>query len=124
MIADKLSRLGQKTESSLLQVDMFPVAQPQIDLFATRFNNKLPQVVSPVPDSLVWSVDALCLPWKDLDPYDVQPVAILGKVIEVTGLPVQETHSYCTGWANIPWFCGLVAISSQIPSACPACPIC
>ena len=36
---------------------------PQIDLFATRFNHKLPQFVSPVPDSLAVAVDALTLPW-------------------------------------------------------------
>ena len=56
VIADKLSRLGQtiQTEWSLhpevkVQSDPF-VHQPQVDLFATRFNNKLPQFVSPVPD--------------------------------------------------------------------------
>ena len=45
VVADKLSRLGQtiQTEWSLLP----EVFQPQIDLFATRFN-KLAQFVSPV----------------------------------------------------------------------------
>ena len=42
-----------------LPVDMH---QPQADLFATWFNNKLLQFVSPVPDSLAWAVDALSLP--------------------------------------------------------------
>ena len=31
--------------------------QPQIDLFPTRFNNKLPQFVSTVPDPLTWAVN-------------------------------------------------------------------
>ena len=43
--------------------------RPQIDLFATRFNHKLPQFVSPVPDSLAVAVDALTLPWEELDAY-------------------------------------------------------
>ena len=30
---------------------MLPVHQPQVDLFATRFNNKLPQFVSSVPET-------------------------------------------------------------------------
>ena len=54
MVADKLSRLGQtiQTEWSLLP-DVFQAIcnrwhQPQIDLFATRFNNKLPECVAPV----------------------------------------------------------------------------
>ena len=56
--------------------------QPQVDLFATRFNNKLPQFVSPVPDPQAWAVDALSLSWEDLDPYAFPRAAILGKVVE------------------------------------------
>ena len=55
--------------------------QPQIDLFTTKFNNKLPQFGSQVPDSLAWAVHELSLPWEDLDPYAFPPVAILGKVV-------------------------------------------
>ena len=67
VIADKLSRLGQtiQTEWSLLPEVFQQMCnqwhRPQIDLFATRFNHKLPQFVSPVPDSLAVAVDALTL---------------------------------------------------------------
>ena len=73
MVVDKLPRLGRtiRTEWSLLPEVFQAICskwhQPQIDLFATRFNNKLPQCVSPVPDPLAWAVDALSLPWEDLD---------------------------------------------------------
>ena len=56
VIADKLSRLGQtiQTEWSLhphvLKTICNRWCQPEVDLFATRFNNKLPQFVSAVPD--------------------------------------------------------------------------
>ena len=52
VIADKLSRLGQtiQTEWSLhpevFQAICSQWHQPQVDLFATRFNNKLPQFVT------------------------------------------------------------------------------
>ena len=88
VIADKLSRLGQtiQTEWSLHPAVFQAVCsrwhQPQVDLFATRFNNKLPQFVSPVPDPQAWAVDALSLSWEDLDPYAFPPAAILGKVVE------------------------------------------
>ena len=89
VVADKLSRLGQtiQTEWSLLP-DVFQAIcnrwhQPQIDLFAMRFNNKLAQFVSPVPDPQAWAVDALSLPWEDLDPYAFPPGAIVGKVVEM-----------------------------------------
>ena len=88
VVADKLSRLGQtiQTEWSLLPEVFQSICSrwhwPQIDLFATRFNNKLPLFVSPVPDPLAWAVDALDLPWEDLDAYAFPPVAILRKVVE------------------------------------------
>ena len=87
VIADKLSRLGQivQTEWSLLP-EVFQTLchkwhHPQIDLFATRFNRKLPRFVSPVPDPMAVAVDALTLPWEDLDAYTFSPTAILGKVV-------------------------------------------
>ena len=88
VVADKLSRLGQtiQTEWSLLPEVFQTICsrwhRPQIDLFATRFNNKLPLFVSPVPDPLAAAVDALNLPWADLDTYTFPPAAILGKVVE------------------------------------------
>ena len=88
VIADKLCRLGQtiQTEWSLLPEVFQEICnkwhRPQIDLFATRFNHKLPRFVSPVPDSLAVAVDALTLPWEDLDAYAFPPTAILGKVVE------------------------------------------
>ena len=107
VVADKLSRLGQtiQTEWSLLP-EVFQAIrsrwhQPKIDLFATRFNNKLPLFVSPVLDPLATAVDALSLPWEDLDAYAFPPAAILGKVVErFAGLPMHEKHSDCSGVAQ------------------------
>ena len=103
VIADKLSRLGQtiQTEWSL-HPEVFQAVcsrwhQPQVDLFATRFNNKLPQFVSPVPDLQAWAVDALSLSWEYLDPYAFPPAAILGKSGgEAPGLPLQQNNSDCS----------------------------
>ena len=79
VIADKLSRHNQviQTEWSLSQ-QMFTLlysrwTQPQVDLFATRFNHKLPRFVSPVPDQTAWAVDALSLRWDQLEAYAFPP---------------------------------------------------
>ena len=53
--------------------------QSQVDLFATMFNNKLPQFVSPVPDHQAGAVHTLRLSWEDRDPYASPLAAILGK---------------------------------------------
>ena len=95
---DKLSRLGQtiQTEWSLhpevFQAICYRWHQSQVDLFATRFNNKLQQFVSGSGPQ-AWAVDGLSLSWEDLDQYAFPPAAILGK--EVARLPMQQDHSDC-----------------------------
>ena len=129
VIADKLSRLGQtiQTEWSL-HPEVFQAIcdrwhQPQVDLFATRFNNKLSQFVSPVPDPQAWAVDVLSLSWEDLDPYAFPPAAILGKVVEkLQDYPCNRIILIAPGWPSIPWFWDLVAMSSQIPLCLPNIP--
>ena len=129
VIADKLSRPGQtiQTEWSL-HPEVFQAVcsrwhQPQVDLFATRFNNKLPQFVSPVPDPQAWAVDALSLSWEDLDPYAFPPAAVLGKVVEkLQDYPCNRIILIAPGWPNMPWFWDLVAMSSQIPLCLPSIP--
>ena len=94
--------------------------QPQIDLLATRFNNKLPQFVSPVPNSLAWAVDALSPPWEDLDPHAFPPVAILGQVMaKLRDYPCRRIILIAPGWPNMPWFWDLVAMSGKIPLCSP-----
>ena len=129
VIADKLSRLGQtiQTEWSLLPEVFQQICNrwhlPQIDLFATRFNHKLPQFVSPVPDSLAVAVDALTLPWDDLDAYAFPPTAILGKVVEkLFDSPCKRLILIAPGWPNMPWFWDLVTMSSQVPLSLPNLP--
>ena len=126
VIADKLSRLGQtiQTKWSLLLAVFQRLCQqwhqPQIDLFATRFNNKLPQFVSPIPDPLAVAVDALTLPWEDLDAYAYPPTAILGKVVEkLVHSPCKSLILIAPGWPNMTWFWDLVSMSSQVPLKLP-----
>ena len=125
MVVDKLSRLGQtiQTDWSILPEVFEAICkrwhQPQIDLFATRFN-KLAQFVSPVPDSLAWAVEMFNLPWEDLDPYAFQPAAILGKVMEkLQDYPCWRIILIAPGWPNMPWFWDLVTMSSQVPLCLP-----
>ena len=129
VIADKLSRLGQtiQTKWSLLPEVFHRLCnkwhRPQVDLFATRFNHKLPQFVSPVPDKQAIAVDALTLPWEDLDAYAFPPTAILGKVVEkLHDSPCRRLILIAPGWPNMPWFWDLVIMSSQVPLSLPNLP--
>ena len=129
VVADKLSRLGQtiQTEWSLLPQVFEEICsrwhRPQIDLFATRFNSKLPLFVSPFPDPMASAVDALSLTWENLDPYAFPPTAILGKVVEkIQSSQCSRIILIAPGWPNMPWFWDLVAMSSRIPLSLPKVP--
>ena len=129
VVADKLSRLGQtiQTEWSLLP-EVFQALcsrwhRPQIDLFATRFNNKVPLFVSLVPDPMATAVDALSLSWEDLDAYAFPPTAILGKVVEkLQDSQYRRLIIITPGWPNMTWFWDLVEMFSQIPLLLPQLP--
>ena len=126
VIADKLSRHKQviQTEWSLLQ-EIFDLIcrkwhTPAVDLFATRFNHKLPRFVSPVPDRLAWQVDALSLRWEDLDAYAFPPTALLGQVVsKFLDHGCRRLILIAPGWPNMPWFWDLVSMSVQIPLSLP-----
>ena len=126
VIADKLSRHSQviQTEWSLsLQVFNLLFSNwdlPQVDLFATRFNHKLPQFVSPVPDPAAWTVDALSIPWGNLDVYAFPPVSLLNQVTsKVMDQGCLRMVLIAPGWPNMPWFWDLVNLSVQIPFQLP-----
>ena len=95
--------------------------QPQVDMFATRFNNKLPQFVSPVPDP---QGSGCTQPVTGKSgPIRLSTSSHLGQSGgEVAGLPLQQDYSDFPGWSNMPWFWDLVAISSQIPLCLPNLP--
>lgn len=87
VIADALSRKGQilHTEWTLCP-EVFTWVKnlwetPMIDLFATRWNNRLPTFVSPVPDPQAWAVDALSISWEGLIGYAYPPSVILPKIL-------------------------------------------
>ena len=125
VIADKLSRLNQviQTEWSLLPEVFAQICRhwhhPSVDLFATRFNHKLPRFVSPVPDRSAWEVDALSLPWEDLDAYAFPPTALLHQVVmKLLDHGFRRLILIAPGWPNMSWFWDLVNIvSSNSPPA-------
>ena len=129
VVADKLSRLGQviQTEWSLLQEVFQTICRtwhtPQLDLFATRFNTKLSQFVSPVPDPSAWAVDALSLSWENLDPYAFPPTALLNRVLsKIRDNPCRRVILIAPGWPKMPWFWDLVEMAAQVPLCLPQVP--
>ena len=88
-------------------------------MFATKYNCKLTQYVSPVPDPNAWAVDTLTGPWEDLDMYAFPPVSLLGKVDKLVDHLYKRVILIAPSWPNMPWFWDLVELSSQIPLCLP-----
>jgi len=106
VIADQLSRQGQilPTEWALhpdiLKTVFEQWGTPLLDLFATRYNNRLPVFVSPVPDPTALDVDALSISWEGFDAYAFPPHVIMTSVLR----KFEETK-----------FCRLVLIAPHLP---------
>ena len=97
--------------------------RPQVDMFATRYNYKLVQYMSPVPDPNAWAMDALTVSCENLDMYAFPPVPLLGKVVsKLSDLLYKRVILIALGWPNLPWFWDLVELSFQIPFAYPIIP--
>ena len=126
VIAEKLSRQRQviQTEWSLHPEVFNQICLrwhlPKLDLFATRYNCKLPQFVSPVPDPKAWAVDALSLSWDNLDLYAFPPVPLLTNILtQALSRHYRRMIIVAPGWPNMPWFWDLVEMSSQILMCLP-----
>ena len=125
VIADGLSRRNQiqHTEWSLSPQIFKQIAQlwehPQIDLFATRLNTKLPTYVSPIPDPQAWAVDALNISWKNIVGYAFPPTALLPRVVQKLLSQSCRLILIAPGWPTKPWFWDLVELSLDHPRQLP-----
>ena len=97
ILADSLSRLDRplKTEWALDQLVANSIFQmlnyPNVDLFATQFNHKVPLYVSPVPDNHALMIDTLSMNWNLLHAYAPSDTLCYS---QDTSVSVQNS-SYC-----------------------------
>ena len=110
VLADLQSRPHQviSTEWTLQQavfqrlLSHFPFME--IDLFATRLNNKLPRFVSPFPDPLAEESDALTIEWDGLQAYAFPPFAIISEVLHKVAKSDMTCILIAPWWPTQAWF--------------------
>jgi hypothetical protein len=125
-LADLLSRKDKviHTEWTLKQsvVDAIFGAwgKPNLDLFATRLNNRLPVWVSPMADPQAVGVDALSMSWKGMFAYAFPTFVILGKVLEkaLKDHPC-ELILVAPKWPNQSWYARLLDLLVDFPLRLP-----
>ena len=125
-LADLLSRMNKvvHTEWTLHQsvVDSLCITwdKPNVDLFATRMNNRLPVFVSSMADPLALDVDAMSISWKGMYAYAFPPFVMLGRVLE----KVPRDHPcemilIAPKWPNQSWYARLMELLVAFPLALP-----
>ena len=126
VLADQLSRKQQiiHTEWSLNKEVFSAICKnlfvPQIDLFATRLNHKLPLFVSPVPDPLAIETDAMQIDWTGKSVYAFPPVALVPDVVEkLLKSPKVEMLLIAPLWETRIWYLHLVRLSVNPPMPLP-----
>lgn len=125
ILADTLSRRTVPTEWALhpeITKSIFRVWDtPNIDLFATAHNHKLPVYVSPVPDTNAWATDSLSMDWKNLYGYAFPPSPIIPKI-----LAKLKTTASCDliliapHWPRQSWWSSLLELLTDHPLQIPA----
>ena len=125
-LADLLSRKDKviHTEWTLVQsvVDtIFNIwDKPNVDLFATRLNNRLPVFVSPMADPLAVDVDAMSITWRGMYAYVFPPFVMLGRVIDkILHDHPCELILIAPKWPNQSWYARILELVIDFPLALP-----
>ena len=121
ILADRLSRLDKpiKTEWALDQTVANSVFQmlnfPNVDLFATRFNHRLPLYVSPVQDYKALAIDALSMDWNHLHAYAFPPFILIPAVLEKIRQHQCRIVLIAPFWPQQQWFSELLLLLVSAP---------
>ena len=128
ILADRLSRLDKpiKTEWALDQTVANSVFQmlnfPNVDLFATRFNHRLPLYVSPVQDYKALAIDALSMDWNHLHAYAFPPFILIPAVLEKIRQHQCRIVLIAPFWPQQQWFSELLLLLVSAPIRLPLIP--
>ena len=128
ILADRLSRSDKpiSTEWSLNQSicnSIFLMSgHPNIDLFATRLNNRLPLFVSPIPDSKALAIDAMSMNWDGIHAYAFPPFHIIPAILTKIRMHRCKIVLIAPLWPQRTWFPELLHLSIAAPIFLPVIP--
>lgn len=101
-------RLKSETEFELsprgFETIVVKLGRPEIDLFASRANNKCPKYVSWRPDPDALSVDAFTIPWNQYFFYAFPPFAIILRVLQKIRSEKSCGIVVVPLWPAQPWY--------------------
>ena len=125
VLADRLSRitkpistewgLNQSVANAVFRMTQFP----NLDLFPTRLNHKLPLYVSPIPDQKALSIDALTMNWNHIHDYAFPPFHLIPSVINKIRTAQCKVVLIAPFWPNRTWFPELLNLLISSPITLP-----
>ena len=125
VLADRLSRitkpistewgLNQSVANAVFRMTQFP----NLDLFATRLNHKLPLYVSPIPDQKALSIDALTMNWNHIHGYAFPPFHLIPSVINKIRTAQCKVVLIAPFWPIRTWFPELLNLLISSPITLP-----
>ena len=95
---------------------------PNIDLFATRLNNRLPLFVSPIPDSKALAIDAMSMNWDGIHAYAFPPFHIIPAILTKIRMHRCKIVLIAPLWPQRTWFPELLHLSIAAPIFLPVIP--
>ena len=110
VMADLLSRKDPVSTEWTLDNQSFGLIQnldppPDIDLFATRWNNKLPLFVAPMSDTLAVARDAFLIDWNQWKTvYIFPPIPLISRVLRKLTEFQGTAYVVAPHWPNSHWF--------------------
>lgn len=126
-IADALSRISQSPtewslDRSVAEAIFASLHRPEVDLFASPANAKLPRFCSRVPVPGAWAVDALALDWAYVDGYAFPPFSLVGRVVDKVASAPCHVLLVAPFWPTQAWFRPLLALVAGVPLVLPLLP--
>ena len=126
VVADFHSRCFHENKEWALKVSVFDLlsptyGSPDIDLFASSRNAKLPVYISWLLDRLAYAVDAFTVSWRDLNFYAFPPFSLLPRVLakiiqdKATGILIIPL------WTTQSWFPLVLTLLIQHPRVIAPC---
>ena len=88
--------------------------RPQVDLFASRRNFKVPKFVSWHPEPEAWRVDAFTFQWDKDYMYAFPPFSLVGRVARKLFYDKAHAILVAPTWTTQPWYAAAMKWSKQV----------
>ena len=115
-------RMGSGSNSCEFSIPDAQLPKAFVDLFATRFNHRLPLYVSPVQDYKALAIDALSMDWNHLHAYAFPPFILIPAVLEKIRQHQCRIVLIAPFWPQQQWFSELLLLLVSAPIRLPLIP--